>query len=266
MIYKEIWSASNETAKHVKKLQALRSYREECGAFVVEGERAVLDAIKAGAQISIVIASTEYIVNDFPQIEGATFFTTTEDLFSRLSETKSPQGIMAVAGMPKHDLNAIFTKPNPMVIICDGISDPGNMGTIIRTADAAGACGVLLSKGCVDPFNPKTVRSTMASLFNVPLVIGDRAVNYIEFAKASGVTVIAGDPYATSSLYEIDYTGAVAIIIGNEAHGISAEAMDMVDVKVNIPLIGKAESLNAAVAAAVFMYEAVRQRLGKIKN
>lgn len=146
------------------------------------------------------------------------------------------------------------------IVILDSIQDPGNMGTIIRTADAAGFRGIIISKGCVDPYNPKVLRTTMGSIFHIPLHLCDNLKKTLTEIKASNIRIYATHLKGSKNYYETDMTGNVAIIIGNEANGISNESQLMADELIRIPMPGKAESLNASVAAGLLMYESLRQR------
>jgi TrmH family RNA methyltransferase len=143
----------------------------------------------------------------------------------------------------------------------DSLQDPGNLGTIIRTADGVGAAGVLLLGPCVDLYNPKTIRATMGSFFALPVVQCDDDTAAFQWLENNGVQIVAGSPKATVLYDEIDYRPSTCFVIGNEAHGIREDVLSYVDESVKIPILGKADSLNAAVAAAVLLYEAVRQRL-----
>ncbi len=252
-----IASASNPLIKHIKKLQTKKAYRYECGEFIIEGLRQVFDAEKS---VSLVLVSEDFAaaLPAFPcRVEKVS-----HQLIMSMSETKSPQGILAVAKMNTVKEEDIF-KENGLYIFCDGVADPGNLGTIIRTADSAGCDGVILSPDCVDLYNPKVVRSTMSSLFNVPVCISDDSIKTLEFFKNNGVKIIGSNPHTEKFIYDEDFTCASVIILGNEANGVSDDLLTMADACVKIPMFGHAESLNVATAGAVLVYEAVRQRISK---
>lgn len=248
-----ITASKNDFIKHIKKLQSKKSYRFETGLFVLEGLRLVKDGIK---NVQTVILSESEAEKEHDFLVGKDIKVVSEKVFSEISETKSPQGIMAVSKMCHIDLKDITTE-NAVIVYCNRVSDPGNLGTIIRTADAAG-CDAVILEGCVDLYNPKTVRSTMSSLFNVPLAISDGSV--ADFLKSKNVQLIGTSPAAQSLLYEEKLEFPTAVVIGNEANGIDDELLLKCDRCIKIPMFGKAESLNASVAAALCMYDAVMQR------
>lgn len=195
-----------------------------------------------------------------------------QNVLNEISDTTTPQGILAVVKMKKYSLEDIVPEENDNLcdnikenpcrhyVILDGIQDPGNMGTIIRTADAAGFNGVIVSKGCVDLYNPKVLRSTMGSVFHIPVYFSDDLAETLDKLKSRAVKIYASHLNATKNYYEVDMTRNAAIIIGSEANGISDISVEMADELIKIPMPGKAESLNASVAAGLLMYETIRQR------
>lgn len=154
----------------------------------------------------------------------------------------------------------ILEKKDKFIIILDEIQDPGNMGTIIRTADAFGASGVVLTPNCVDIYNPKVVRSTMGSLFHIPIAQVEDKIQLIEELKNKHVKIYATSLESANYVYDIDFRRDFALVIGNESKGISQQILDLADNIVKIPIMGNAESLNAAIASSIIMYETVRQR------
>lgn len=261
MIY--ITSLSNTAVKEAKLLKN-RKYREEKQLFFIEGARFVEEAFEAEAQVEAVFVSEELknIGSKLSSmIEKATCskYSVTEKVFREISDTETPQGILAIVGMQKNDLSAA-KNGNGLFVVLDSVRDPGNMGTIIRTADAAGFSGAIACKGCVDVYNPKVLRSTMGSIFHMPVYSGFETTEAIKLLKANGITVYASHLKGNSSIYDVNLTANAAIVIGSEAEGISDETAGAADVLVKIPMPGKAESLNASVAAAVMIFESVRQR------
>ncbi len=248
-----VTSASNALFKHIKSLQD-KKYRKKNREYTVEGIKSVNDAIASGKKVKQVIVAERL---DFEAPEGIEKIKLSDQLFDRLCDTQSPQGVMAVIEM--EDRAEFFPETDKAYVYCDGVNDPGNLGTIIRTADAAGFGGVLLSKGTVDLYSPKTVRASMGSFFNID-VITELDINDLKEYKAAGFELYGG----ALGKNTIDYRAAdmkkpTIIIIGNEANGISKDVMDICQC-VKIPILGKAESLNASVAAAILMYELVSQR------
>lgn len=249
-------SISNKIVKNTKKLFE-RSGRREQHRFIIEGRRLVADAILSGADIEYILIE-EGVDFSAGDIESHVL---SGKAFSSLKTTVNSQGILAVVKIYERREFTVKDGKRCFYIYLDGVSDPGNMGTIIRTADACGADGVILSRNCVDVYNPKVVRSTMSSIFNIPLYFDDEDRYIINRLRSAKVSVISGSLEGDKSLYDIDFTGRCAIVIGNEANGITDEIISMSDELIKIPIPGKVESLNAAVACAVISYEALRQNL-----
>ena len=250
-----ITSQENSLVKHIKKLQT-KSYRVKTGEYLLEGYRLVRDAIENGVELKNIIVTDTFDASEFSHLD---LIVMPEKLFNQLKTTVNSQGIMAIAKINEREFDENIAKNNSFFIYLDGIQDPGNMGTIIRIADAGGVDGVLLSKTCVDIYNPKTIRSTMASMFNVP-VYENCDNDVLDMLKSNGFDLVAGSLEAKCSHYEANYSKRTVVVIGNEANGITDEVMDMCNVPVKIPIYGKAESLNASVACGILVYEILRQR------
>ena len=184
-----------------------------------------------------------------------------ESIMEKISDTKTPQGIMAEVETVECALEEILNQKTGLIFFCDRVSDPGNLGTIIRTADAAGFDGVILNRGCADLYNPKTVRSTMASVFNIKIHITQNDEDTITILKNNGYTVFGSSLQSSQCVFEAPFESKSAIIVGNESGGIDKHILTMCDKYVKIPMLGKAESLNVGAASAVLMYEALRRRL-----
>lgn len=250
-------STSNKIIKSTKKLLE-RNGRKEAEKFIIEGKRLVNDAVSGGADIEFVLVEqgTEISLS-----KNILTYELSHKAFSALKSTVNSQGVIAVARMPHKADFSPSEKDNCLYIYLDGVSDPGNMGTIIRTADATGADGIVVSASCVDVYNPKVVRSTMASIFNVPIYFDDAERSVLKKMKKSGIMVISGSLSGEKSLYDVNFKQRCVAVIGNEANGITNEVIEQSDILIKIPIIGKAESLNAAVACAVIAYERLRQNL-----
>lgn len=245
---KEITSADNKIYKQAKKLLS-RSERYKTGLYIAEGRRIVQDAVEAEA-VSHIFVSADY--------EGEMYdvdtYRISDRMFVALSDTETTQGIIAVCKMKSYNLADIN---GDTLLVSDGVSDPGNLGTLIRTAECAGVTGIVLLKGTVDPYSPKVVRSTMGSVFRLPIyfaVAEDVKKHLSDYNLA--VTVLDG----SENLYDITFKGKTAVVVGNEAHGVSPELIQMADIRLRIPMCGNAESLNASVAGSVVMYEIYRQK------
>jgi TrmH family RNA methyltransferase len=258
----EILSPQNSRVKEWTHLLERRG-RDKQGKFLIEGFHLVEEAVKAEAAVTTIVYSLE-------KGKPAALYAATEDriewigvsqaVLEKCSDTQTPQGIFAVVSKPDMAGGALWPADMPdLVVVIDGIQDPGNLGTIIRSADAVGAGGILLGAGTVDAYNPKAIRSTMGSFFHLPIVEGD-LLQILPHAKAEGVQLVTTSLQASQSCYETDLSKPTWIILGNEAKGVSPEVGDIADVKVIIPMQGKAESLNVAMAATVLLFEASRQR------
>lgn len=261
-----ITSNQNSLIKEIKGLE-IRKNREEKGLFIAEGLRFVEEAIKEKAQIDKIVVSNMFLesksgsdIIDKIYNMGLSCYGVTDKIFKEISDTQTPQGILAVIKKKDAELSDII-KCNNKIVMLESLQDPGNMGTIIRTADAAGMTGVILSKGCVDVYNRKVLRSTMGSVFHLPIHRTDDFVGVINKFKEKGIKVYASHLDGSMDYYDIDECHNAAVIIGNEANGISDEAAMAADCLVKIPMPGRAESLNASVAAGILMYEVLRKSI-----
>lgn len=248
-----IESTANSFIKELKKLKN-KSERYEKGLYIVEGENCVGELVSFKPQLIECILFTEKYQGMF---KGFKEYLVSQRIMESLCDTKTPQGIIAVCRMENE-----FKKVSPVCVYLDNVKDPGNVGTIIRTADAAAIETVILSKECADLYNSKTVRSTMGSMFHIDVVYEDEYLSKLKELKKEGYTVLTGSLQAEKSLYDYDFTKKTVICIGNEAHGISEDLYNLGTENIIIPMPGNAESLNAGVAGSIIMYEAVRQRNG----
>ncbi len=253
----EINSASNKKFKYFRSLSAKKE-RALNRQYMVEGVKCVKEALASGAHVDAVIACPERVA-DIPADIRAPVYVMPKALEERLSYTKTPQGIFAVIDMGDELL--FDPRSGGAFVYCDCISDPGNLGTIIRTADSAGFDGVLLSPGCVDAYSPKVVRSCMGSFFHIDIFENVPCSVIAEYKKRGG-KIYGGVLSPGSADYrDADYSGDVMIAVGNEANGISEEMRTLCS-HIIIPVYGRAESLNAAVAASIMMYECSNSRHG----
>ena len=258
-----ITSKDNEKIKEIKKLKE-KKYREETNLFVVEGIKIVKEAIEYDADIQKIVISNDAIGYEVDEevlkiIQKYEVMIVSQNVFESISDVKTPQGILAVI---KNKENVKVDYNEDVIFILDNIQDPGNLGTIIRTLDAAGIKQLIVSNDTVDYMSPKVLRSTMGGAFRVNVIVADDLLNMIDEIKKNGFEVAVTDLATDKSIYDVDYNKK-AIVIGNEANGVSDEVKDKADIRVKIPMLGKAESLNAAVATSVIAYEYVRQRLSK---
>ena len=257
-----ITSSQNSSIKKLKLLQKNKNQRTKDKVFIVEGLRAVKEIPKEWPIVQYVISesfadSTQEIIKG----NSASVLYVSDSVFASISDTKPPQGIMVVVSQPDYSIDQVMTQEQGFFIIADGIQDPGNLGTLLRTAHGAGAHGLFLSKGCVDIYNPKTIRATMGSIFHIPLFIDLDIEWLIRRLMTHDTNLYATALEESKMLYDYDYTKKTGIIIGNEANGISEKTKEMVSNFIKIPMPGGAESLNASIAAGICMFEVVRQRL-----
>lgn len=257
-----ITSKDNEQIKQIRKLKD-KKYREEMGLFMVEGIKTVNEAIAEEADIqTIVICDDSNEQGELKQkmlyeVAKYNIIYVNQRVFEYISEVMHPQGILAV--IKKKEESEINYKED-LIVVLDNIQDPGNLGTIIRTVDSIGLSQIILSKGTVDAYSPKVVRSTMSGIFRVNTIEIEDTIKMLKEAKKHGFKVISTSLDTDKSIYDISYNKTV-VVIGNEANGVSKEVLELSDEKVKIPMLGKTESLNAAVATGIVLYEAVRQKL-----
>lgn len=251
----DITSAANPRLKHIKGL-SMKKNREKCGEYTVEGIKSVEDAASAGADIICIVISDMFELKA-GAFEEYTIYRVPQRIFETLCDTKTPQGILAVLALGDRGVGQL--RAGGMYVYCDDVRDPGNLGTVIRTADAAGFDGVLLSDGCADLYSPKTVRATMGSLFHLS-VWESMTCAELEKLKAQGFNIYGGILSGNTVDYRtVDYKSGFVAVIGNESNGICPDIQRLCT-PVKIPIYGGAESLNAGVAAALIMYEAANSR------
>lgn len=193
-------------------------------------------------------------------VEKPFLFIVTDEIISKISDAETPQGVISLLSYKKVNLEDVRFKAVPFVVICDGIQDPGNIGTIVRAADAAGADAVLILPNTCDLFMPKALRATAGSIFNIPVVYSTFQDLFL-YLKNKDISLYATSVDATLNIYDCNFRGPLAIAFGKEAQGISKPLLEKADYLIKIPIFGKAESLNVAMAAAISLYEVVRQRM-----
>lgn len=252
-----ITSTSNRQVKSLMQLMKKARIRKEQDVFVTEGLRIFCEIPKP--LIREIYVTDRFLSAHKDVLEDMDYTVLSEEVFSKVADTKTPQGILCVIKRISSDIEDIF-RENGTWLLLEDIQDPGNLGTIIRTAEGAGVAGVLMSFGCVDIFSPKVVRSTMGSIFRVPFVTGCNLQETARFLKEKKVTVYAAGIQDALVYDEADYRDGAAFLIGNEGNGLSDEMLRVADRQVRIPMQGQLESLNAAMAAGILMYEADRQK------
>ena len=253
-----ITSTANAQVKDIINLIKKSGERKNRGLFVIEGIRMFKEI--PHKYLHKIYVSESFAYDNGRLLTEYSFETVSDKVFAQMSDTKTPQGIMAVVKMPQYNIEDIIAKENPLVVMLENIQDPGNLGTIVRTAEGAGATGIIMSKNTVDIYNPKTIRSTMGSLFRMPFVYADDICETIKLLDSKGINTYAAYLDGAVDYCKPDYTGGSAIIIGNEGNGLKEETAMLATKQIKIPMGGKLESLNAAVSAAIILYEACRQR------
>lgn len=294
-----ITSTSNQTIKEVVQFRKKSKARSQAGVFLVEGVRMIQEAPR-DRLVKLYVTERFYrkykeelgiITSEESQGKENRWKTAdiaggalraelvSDHVFEYMSDTKTPQGVLGIVKQKKYGLEEMFggsvqasgsrrsdmktegiSRQAPHLIVLDNLQDPGNLGTIFRTAEAAGVTGIVMSKDCVDIYNPKTIRSTMGAIYRMPFLYAEDLKETVETLKEYGLRVYAAHLDGKNAYDQEDYRGGTAFLIGNEGNGLRREIADCADTWIRIPMAGQAESLNAAVAAAVFMFEASRQR------
>ncbi len=258
-----ITSISNTQIKQVCAYVQKAKERRKDRVFVVEGvkmfEEAPITQIK-----KVYVTETfleKYQSKDvYKKLEQVPYETVKEDVFAKMSDTKTPQGILCVLSWPEYRLEDMLQDKNGVYVVLEDIQDPGNLGTIVRTGEGAGISGVIMTKETVDIFNPKTIRATMGSIYRVPFIYVDNISETIGVFQKAGIHVYAAHLQGEGYYDSFDYKEGTAFLIGNEGNGLKDTTADLADTYVKIPMAGNVESLNAAIATTLFMYEAARQR------
>lgn len=266
-----ITSKDNEIIKGLKKLKD-KKYRDEEGLYIIEGIKIIQEAIAENAKINKIVICEECVEAEelsqklLYEIAKYNCIYVSKKVFATLTDVVAPQGILAViektykkgANIKNKEISIDYSQD--IILALDGVQDPGNLGTILRTADSVNLKQIIITKNTADPYNPKVVRSTMGAIFRVKIIETDNLVQTLKEIKKNKFNVVVTSLDTEESIYDIDYRKKV-IIIGNEANGVSKEVQDLADSKVKIPMLGRTESLNASVATGIVLYEYVRQKL-----
>lgn len=253
-----ITSLSNQKIKNVMQLISSAKARREQGKYVVEGNKMFLEAPERYLQEIFVSESFEKSDEGKKSLSSKKYEVVSDQIFKKMSDTVTPQGVLCVLLKPEYEIKEIFEKQRVRILVLEGVQDPGNLGTMLRTSEAAGFDLILADKNTVDVYNPKVIRSTMGSVYRVPVIYTDNLIGKLLELKDMGIKAYAAHLKGEKSFREVEYADKCAILIGNEGKGLSDEISDKADVLVKIPMEGKVESLNAAVAAAIMMFETGR--------
>ena len=258
-----ITSISNAQVKQVCAYVQKAKERRKDSIFVVEGPKMFEEApdqwiYKVYATPSFCEKHATDHIHD--KLQKVNFEMVSEDVLAKMSDTKTPQGVLCLVKWPKYTLEDLLIRRNGIFVVLEDLQDPGNLGTIIRTGEGAGIAGVIMTSNTVDIFNPKTIRATMGSIYRVPFVYVQDITEAIAKLQEADVTVYAAHLKGEGYYDTFDYTKGSAFLIGNEGNGLKEQTAEKADTYVKIPMAGQVESLNAAIATTLFMYEAARQR------
>jgi TrmH family RNA methyltransferase len=266
-----ISSTANGRVKQVVAWQTKARERKKDGIFIVEGVRMYEEAPEEWIKETYV--SEKFLKqirtggvrgeNICRKLEKTGYEEVTEEVFSKMSDTQTPQGILCVVKRPTYNIEEILSNSKnipPLILILEDLQDPGNLGTILRTGEGAGVSGIIMSKDTVDIYNPKTIRSTMGSIYRVPFLYTEDLPGALDCLHEKGIVTYAAHLKGKGYYDEVSYKEPTAFLIGNEGNGLSDEIAEKSKQYIKIPMEGQLESLNAAVAAAILMYEASRQR------
>lgn len=257
-----ITSKENNTLKDIKKLKD-KKYRLDTERFIIEGFRFVEEGLKSTFTIDKIVVKEsaldkfkEKFADYIPENEDI-IFVVGDSIFKTIATTENSQGVLAVIKMN----NSAVKIEDGTYILIDKVQDPGNLGTIIRTAHSAGCAGIIMTKGTVDLYNEKTLRSTMGSIFNIDIIQETDSLDFTKSLLQKNYNLVCSSLQTDKNFYQVDLVHNAIIAVGNEGNGISDEVMALATTKVKIPMLGSTESLNVAIAASIMIYEGVRQRI-----
>lgn len=255
-----ITSTANQQVKQLIQLNRKGKLRDARDIFVVEGPKMFKEAPKDRIEKAYVAKSLYEKPGTQKALAGVEYEVVEDAIFKTMCDTQTPQGILCLVRQYHYELSELLNRENPLFLVLENLQDPGNLGTIMRTAEGAGVTAVILSRGSVDMYNPKTIRSTMGSIYRVPFLYAEDLQQVLKLLKEKGVSSFAAHLDGKETYDHESYRGGTAFLIGNESNGLSSELAALADMYIRIPMEGSLESLNAAVAAAILMYEAYRQR------
>lgn len=255
-----ITSLNNVQVKNIIQLNQKTKARREQGLFVAEGRKMFKEAPDSWVSRVYVAETLSEEQTLMERVQRFPYEVVADSVFRQMSDTQTPQGILTVLKKPAYTAVDIFRTENPLVMVLEDLQDPGNAGTIFRTGEGAGVSGIFLTKTCVDVTNPKVIRSTMGSIYRMPFLYVEDVVSLEKKLQEKGIRSFAAHLEGKNSYDEESYTGGTAFFIGNEGKGLTEKAASAADCLIRIPMCGKVESLNAAMAAGILMYEAARQR------
>lgn len=263
-----ITSVTNKKIKYVAQLNKKAGLRHKEDVFTVEGIKMFMEAPESCIKeiyISESFANSSVknpaMTELKKKLDRCGYETVVDEAFVKISDTRTPQGILCIVSQLHYSLADMQkTKEPPLFLVIEGLQDPGNLGTMMRAGEGAGVTGIIMSRDTVDIYNPKTIRSTMGSIYRIPFLYADDLLQTVHEMKKNKTAVYAAHLKAQRSYEECSYKGAAAFLIGNEGNGLTKALADTADTYIKIPMKGQVESLNAAIAASLLIYEAARQR------
>lgn len=257
-----ITSVVNSKIKRVVELNQKAKVRRKENIFMAEGSKMFLEAPKERIR-DIFVSESFYIKCDGPCLDKLAecgYELVSDEVYKKLSDTQTPQGILCLIEQAGYTLGDMTVKKAPLLVMLEDLQDPGNLGTIMRAGEGAGIDGIIMSRGTVDIYNPKTIRATMGSIFRVPFLYVDELSDTMRLLQDKGIHIYAAHLNGENYYDGFSFASGTVFLIGNEGNGLRKETADCADSYIKIPMEGRVESLNAAVAASLLMYEAKRQR------
>jgi RNA methyltransferase, TrmH family len=261
-----ITSLTNTRVKNVVKLRQ-RSHRDALGQMLIEGFREITRALENGHPLdeffyceALFQGENNAALLERAESAGARLVSCTAPVFKKMSYRDRPDGLLAIAPQVRHELSDLSLEKAPFIVIAEAIEKPGNLGTILRSSDAAGVDAVIVCDRCTDINNPNVVRASIGTLFSLP-VVETTGAEALAWLRANDIQTVATTPHTDTLYNDADLTRGVAVIVGTEQYGLSEAWLDAADIKVRIPMLGQADSLNVASATTILLYEVVRQRL-----
>ncbi len=255
----KITSESNAGLKKVIQLRERARVRNREKSFLIEGPRMLAETPRE-MLLRLYVSESYYQAHQNTTLRGYTCDVVADRLFEKITDTKTPQGVLGIVRQLSYSLEDLLVSAQPHLLLLEDLQDPGNLGTIVRTAEGAGADGIIMTKSSADIYNPKVVRATMGSIYRMPFYYADDLAEVIDQLKENGIQIYAAALEGSVIYDKVDCRMGTAFLIGNEGNGLSPEILGKSDQNIKIPMQGQVESLNAAIAASLLTYEAYRQR------
>jgi TrmH family RNA methyltransferase len=259
--YQFISSLQNHKVKQIVLLQQKSSERKKSDLFVVEGLRELRHCVSKGYEIESLFCCPSLLAEPIDDLHASNFFEVTENVYEKMAYRGSTEGVLAVTRMKHLRLEDLKLSKNPLVVVLESVEKPGNLGAVLRSADAAGADAVIVCDPLTDLYNPNLIRASIGALFTVPTV-SVSSEECIAFLKSRHIRILTAQLQDSELYYDTDMCSATAIVMGTEATGLSNQWREAADAHIRIPMLGRLDSLNVSVSAAILLFEAVRQRMG----